>query len=74
MARQNPRYPIRSASSPFNSLISSASRSACFAISLPAAHPLRRQLNHKNRRGQAGRFCVEENPSCFVHASKSGFV
>ena len=38
-----------------------------FALRHPAAHPLRRQLNHKYRHGQAGRFSVEENPRGISH-------
>ena len=41
------------------------------AVRRPAAHPLRRQLNHKNRRGQAGRFRVEQSPNDILHVSAS---
>lgn len=40
-------------------------RDSWFAVWLPATHPLRVQLDDENRRGQAGRFGVEENPRCF---------
>ena len=40
----------------------------------PAAHPLRRQLDHENRRREAGGFCVNENPLLFVHRSEARLI